>query len=130
MIFMCIQQPNVHLKKSFLASVLCLPKLYSTLYNISTLYFISSTFHSISDIVNITHSSLLTSLQILIKDRKAVGISFVRENKKHVIMAKKEVLLSAGTISSPQILMISGIGPKNHLKSLGVWKMNLSDTTI
>nr|XP_022334600.1 uncharacterized protein LOC111131397 [Crassostrea virginica]XP_022334601.1 uncharacterized protein LOC111131397 [Crassostrea virginica]XP_022334602.1 uncharacterized protein LOC111131397 [Crassostrea virginica]XP_022334603.1 uncharacterized protein LOC111131397 [Crassostrea virginica]XP_022334604.1 uncharacterized protein LOC111131397 [Crassostrea virginica]XP_022334605.1 uncharacterized protein LOC111131397 [Crassostrea virginica] len=58
--------------------------------------------------------------KILIQDRKAVGISFVRENKKHVIMAKKEVLLSAGTISSPQILMISGIGPKNHLKSLGI----------
>jgi choline dehydrogenase-like flavoprotein len=37
-------------------------------------------------------------------------------------MANKEVIVSAGSISSPQILMLSGIGPKEHLKSKGVWQ--------
>lgn len=59
-------------------------------------------------------------LQIIIKDKKAIGVWFVRDNKKHEIMANKEVIVSAGAVNSPQILMLSGIGPKEHLKSLGV----------
>jgi choline dehydrogenase-like flavoprotein len=59
-------------------------------------------------------------LKVLIENKKAVGVSLVRDNRKHSIMANKEVILSAGTISSPQILMLSGIGPKEHLKSKGV----------
>ncbi|XP_048768066.2 alcohol dehydrogenase [acceptor]-like isoform X2 [Ostrea edulis] len=58
--------------------------------------------------------------KILIKDREAVGVSFVRNNRKHVIMANKEVIVSAGAVSSPQILMLSGIGPKEHLESKGI----------
>ncbi|XP_048768060.1 glucose dehydrogenase [FAD, quinone]-like [Ostrea edulis] len=58
--------------------------------------------------------------KILIKDKKAVGVTFVKDNRKHVIMANKEVIVSAGAVSSPQILMFSGIGPKEHLKSKGI----------
>lgn len=47
-------------------------------------------------------------------------MSFIKDNKKYVIMAKKEVILSAGTVNSPQILMLSGIGPKKHLEEKGV----------
>ena len=60
------------------------------------------------------------SVQILIEDKKAVGVSFIRDGRKHVISAKREVILSGGSVSSPQILMLSGIGPKEHLQSLGV----------
>lgn len=38
----------------------------------------------------------------------------------HLIHAKREVILSAGSIGSPQLLMVSGIGPQEHLKRLGV----------
>ncbi|XP_048768051.1 glucose dehydrogenase [FAD, quinone]-like isoform X2 [Ostrea edulis] len=58
--------------------------------------------------------------KIIIKDKKAIGVSFVRNNRKHVIMANKEVIVSAGAVSSPQILMLSGIGPQEHLKSKGI----------
>ncbi|XP_048768064.2 glucose dehydrogenase [FAD, quinone]-like isoform X2 [Ostrea edulis] len=58
--------------------------------------------------------------KIMIIDRKAVGVSFVKNNWKHVIVANKEVIVSAGAINSPQILMLSGIGPKEHLESKGI----------
>lgn len=58
--------------------------------------------------------------QILIENKKAVGISFIRDNVKHVINARKEVIISGGVVNSPQILMLSGIGPKEHLSKLKV----------
>lgn len=51
---------------------------------------------------------------------KAIGVEFYQGGKKHVIRAKKEVILSAGAINSPQLLMLSGIGPKEHLQHIGI----------
>ncbi|PNF33850.1 Glucose dehydrogenase [FAD, quinone] [Cryptotermes secundus] len=43
-----------------------------------------------------------------------------RDNQIHQIRIKKEIILSAGTINSPQLLMLSGVGPKEHLKEFGI----------
>ncbi|XP_070501930.1 glucose dehydrogenase [FAD, quinone] [Chironomus tepperi] len=45
----------------------------------------------------------------------AYGVEFVRDRKRHYVRAKKEVVLSGGTINSAQLLMLSGIGPKAEL---------------
>lgn len=60
--------------------------------------------------------------KILINDAKAVsGLEFVYMNDhKLIAMAKKEYILSTGAISTPQLLMLSGIGPKEHLANLGI----------
>ena len=58
------------------------------------------------------------------KYNRAYGVAFERrvllKTQKYVALASREVVLSAGTVVSPQILMLSGIGPAYHLKSLGV----------
>ncbi|XP_043799765.1 glucose dehydrogenase [FAD, quinone]-like [Apis laboriosa] len=59
--------------------------------------------------------------KILFEDERAVGVRITLSNNETVeVRATKEVILSAGSIASPQILMLSGIGPKEHLKEMGI----------
>jgi choline dehydrogenase len=63
--------------------------------------------------------SLVT--KILFNDRKrAIGVIFNRGSRNHKVFARKEVIISAGAIGSPQLLMLSGIGPKEHLRDLNI----------
>ena len=59
-------------------------------------------------------------LQVLVENGRAVGVEFIRNGTTHQVKARREVILSAGTVRSPQILMLSGIGPKKHLQDMGV----------
>lgn len=61
----------------------------------------------------------VTKVLINEESKSAYGLVYIKNKKKHVVKATKEVLLSAGVFNSPQILMLSGIGPQNHLKELG-----------
>ena len=58
--------------------------------------------------------------KILFDGKKAIGVEVVSKNKSEKIFSNKEIILSAGAINSPQILMLSGIGPSNHLKENGI----------
>ncbi len=58
--------------------------------------------------------------KIIFDDQKAKGIEVKIKNKKEKIFANKEVIISAGSINSPQLLLISGIGPANDLNDLGI----------
>ena len=55
-----------------------------------------------------------------IKNKRATGVYFIRDGRKYFVKARKEVILSAGAIGSPQLLMLSGVGPKDHLTELGI----------
>jgi choline dehydrogenase len=61
-------------------------------------------------------------------NKKTTGIEFYREGKNYTINVTKEVIISGGAINSPQLLMLSGIGPKAHLESLGI--KNLVDLPV
>jgi len=50
----------------------------------------------------------------------AYGVEYERGGVRYNALASKEVILSAGTIGSPKILMLSGVGPQDHLEALGV----------
>lgn len=51
---------------------------------------------------------------------QATGVQFLRDGRMHLVHAKREVILSAGSIGSAQMLMLSGIGPREHLQRLGI----------
>ena len=61
----------------------------------------------------------LTS-RILLEHKRAVGVEFVHEGQTKQLRASREVLLCAGALQSPQILMLSGIGPHKHLVETGI----------
>ncbi|AFY52705.1 choline dehydrogenase-like flavoprotein [Rivularia sp. PCC 7116] len=64
-------------------------------------------------------NSLVTGL--LFEGKRVTGLTYQNQNQiQHQIKVNKEIILSAGTINSPQILMLSGIGCAKHLKSLNI----------
>ncbi|XP_018572206.1 glucose dehydrogenase [FAD, quinone]-like [Anoplophora glabripennis] len=70
--------------------------------------------------LNVTINAFVTRL-IIDKDTKtALGVEFIKDGRKYEARANKEVILSAGAINTPQILMISGIGPQEELTRIGV----------
>ncbi|RLU15835.1 hypothetical protein DMN91_011591 [Ooceraea biroi] len=54
------------------------------------------------------------------KSKRAYGVEFARDDEIFRIRANKEVIVSGGAVNSPQLLMLSGIGPKEHLQELGI----------
>ena len=76
--------------------------------------------HPIKQRQNLT---LITNIQvskIIIENSSAIGVEIKNKNELENIFAEKEVLLSAGAINSPQILMLSGVGPEEELKNHGI----------
>uniref|UniRef100_A0A0C9Q781 Gld_28 protein n=1 Tax=Fopius arisanus TaxID=64838 RepID=A0A0C9Q781_9HYME len=67
----------------------------------------------------VTKNTLVS--KVLIDDNnRAIGVEYIKGGKTYQIYANKEIILSAGAVGSPQILMLSGIGPGDHLKEMGI----------
>ena len=54
------------------------------------------------------------------KGTLATGVEFIWNNTEKTVKSRRDVIISAGTIGSAKLLMLSGIGPKQHLESLDV----------
>ncbi len=74
--------------------------------------------------------------KVLLKKSKdhqlvAYGVEFLYKNKIRTASARKEVILSAGAINSPKILMLSGVGPQKHLTKMNIEvKKNLRGVSL
>ncbi|MEK9804266.1 MAG: GMC oxidoreductase, partial [Curvibacter sp.] len=58
--------------------------------------------------------------RVLFEGRRAVGVAFLQEGRAQELRAAREVVLSAGALQSPQLLMLSGIGPGGLLHQHGI----------
>ncbi|XP_075556565.1 glucose dehydrogenase [FAD, quinone]-like [Dermacentor variabilis] len=70
------------------------------------------------------HISLLstaTKVKVVFDNKRAVAVTFVKDGKEKTVRARREVVLSAGTIGSTQLLLLSGVGPRSDLDRLGIY---------
>jgi choline dehydrogenase len=68
---------------------------------------------------NLTVRTQVHVTRLLVDKNRAVGIMYAQDGKAEQARASREVILCGGTINSPHLLMLSGIGPADHLRSAG-----------
>ncbi|XP_077287274.1 glucose dehydrogenase [FAD, quinone] [Arctopsyche grandis] len=64
--------------------------------------------------------SRVTKILIDPQTKRAYGVEFLKNRRKYTVLAKKEVILSAGTIGSAHLLMLSGVGPRDNLEAYNI----------
>ena len=69
---------------------------------------------------NLTVRTGVTVTRIVVEGGRAVGVESVENGTRRTIRCDREVLLTSGAINSPRLLMLSGIGPADHLRAVGV----------
>jgi choline dehydrogenase-like flavoprotein len=69
---------------------------------------------------NLTVVTKAQATRVLIENGRAVGVEYARRRRRHVARAAQEVVLAAGAINSPQLLLVSGIGPAGELRAHGI----------
>ena len=58
--------------------------------------------------------------RVIIEGNRAAGIEYEQRGERRTVRANREVILAGGAINSPQLLMLSGIGPADHLRAVGI----------
>jgi choline dehydrogenase len=69
---------------------------------------------------NLTVETGARAHRVLFEGSRAVGVEYHADSGLESVRAEREVVLSAGAFNSPQLLMLSGIGPADHLRSVGI----------
>lgn len=67
--------------------------------------------------------------RIIVANRSAVGVIYHQHGAIHQVPCDKEIILCGGTFNSPQILMLSGVGPADHLREMGI-EVNLDLSAV
>jgi choline dehydrogenase len=69
---------------------------------------------------NLTVMTNATATRIVLSEGRATGVAYRRRKKERTVTVTREVIVSAGAINSPRLLLLSGIGPADELRSVGV----------
>ncbi|XP_063233821.1 glucose dehydrogenase [FAD, quinone]-like [Bacillus rossius redtenbacheri] len=70
--------------------------------------------------LDVTMKSQVARVTIDPSSKRVQEVVFTKNGREHTVSVRKEVILSAGAINTPQILMLSGVGPRSHLQSVGI----------
>ncbi len=76
--------------------------------------------HPVMSRPNLTVWTETLATRVLFEGTRAVGVTSLKDGSEQQVRAHKEVILSGGAINSPQLLMLSGVGPGEHLQKLGI----------
>jgi len=69
---------------------------------------------------NLTVITQAHTRRVLMEGKRAIGVEYEQGGRVHQLHAEREVILSAGAFGSPQLLMLSGIGPQEQLQAHGI----------
>ena len=69
---------------------------------------------------NLSLITRATVERIAVSGNRACGVAFSHRGESRTVEAEREVIVSGGALNSPQILMLSGIGPADHLRDHGI----------
>lgn len=69
---------------------------------------------------NLTVSTYALAHRILFDGTRAIGVSFLQNGEQWKAMARREVIICSGAINSPQLLLLSGLGPAEELTAFGI----------
>ncbi len=84
----------------------------------------------LTPVKNRPNLSIITHAQaekIIFDKQRASGIAYISKGKHHTINARREIILCGGAVNSPQLLMLSGIGPAAHLQSYNIPVVTCAD---
>lgn len=76
--------------------------------------------HPVQSRPNLTIWTQTLVTRVLFEGTRATGIGYLQDGREQHMRVKKEVILSAGAINSPQTLLLSGVGPADQLQALGI----------
>src|SRR4051794_33695707 len=76
--------------------------------------------HPVADRPNLTVETGAHAHRIVLESGRAVGVEFDENGTPTTVRAEREVIVSGGAFNSPQLLMLSGIGPADHLREHGI----------
>ncbi len=69
---------------------------------------------------NLTIRTGAHATRVLLTDGRATGVEYASADGRRIAMARAEIIVSGGTYGSPQLLMLSGLGPAQHLRDMGI----------
>ena len=75
--------------------------------------------HEAKGRANLRVETKALATRLLFEGRQCIGVAFAQNGQARRLRVAREVILSGGSINSPQLLQISGVGPAEHLKSIG-----------
>ncbi|CAH1406833.1 unnamed protein product [Nezara viridula] len=70
--------------------------------------------------LHVVKNAFATKILTNLETRRVYGVEFIKDDKHRTVLAKNEVIVSGGAFGSPKLLMLSGIGPAQHLLEIGI----------